>query len=271
MLTASQLNALQDSFAATDSILITAGAGMGVDSGLPDFRGNQGMWQAYPALGQQRLDFTQIANPTAFKRQPRLAWGFYGHRLKRYRETQPHSGFDQLREWLHQQRKPYFIFTSNVDGQFQKAGFDADLIYECHGSIHYLQCTVPCQQVIYPADALQPEIDVTTCHWQQDLPTCPHCGGLARPNILMFNDWHWIDQRQQQQYKRLSAWLKQHRPLVIEMGAGTAVPTVRTFGEQFAPDFIRINPREPQLPRQGGVALPCGSIQGINYLINHLT
>lgn len=83
---------------AADALLITAGAGMGVDSGLPDFRGNQGFWQAYPALGQAGLAFSAIANPQAFKTDPALAWGFYGHRLKLYRETVPHAGFALLRE-----------------------------------------------------------------------------------------------------------------------------------------------------------------------------
>lgn len=46
-----------------DSLLITAGAGMGVDSGLPDFRGNSGMWQAYPELGRRQMDFATIASP----------------------------------------------------------------------------------------------------------------------------------------------------------------------------------------------------------------
>ena len=50
-----------------DGLLITAGAGMGVDSGLPDFRGPQGFWRAYPALGRARIPFEQIASPSAFK------------------------------------------------------------------------------------------------------------------------------------------------------------------------------------------------------------
>ena len=56
-----------------DALIIAAGAGMGVDSGLPDFRGNQGFWQAYPALAKARLDFTEVANPLAFIEHPRLA------------------------------------------------------------------------------------------------------------------------------------------------------------------------------------------------------
>ena len=46
-----------------DAIVITAGAGMGVDSGLPDFRGDQGFWKAYPPLKDKDLGFTDIANP----------------------------------------------------------------------------------------------------------------------------------------------------------------------------------------------------------------
>lgn len=64
-----------------DGLLITAGAGMGVDSGLPDFRGNEGMWRAYPALKSANMVFHQIANPQSFEQHPELAWGFYGHRL----------------------------------------------------------------------------------------------------------------------------------------------------------------------------------------------
>ena len=72
-----------------DALLVTAGAGMGVDSGLPDFRGNQGFWRAYPALSLQSMRFSEIASPSAFHETPGLAWGFYGHRLGIYRRTEP--------------------------------------------------------------------------------------------------------------------------------------------------------------------------------------
>jgi NAD-dependent SIR2 family protein deacetylase len=66
------------------ALVIAAGAGMGVDSGLPDFRGRSGFWQAYPALASAGLDFSELASPHTFERDPRLAWGFYGHRLQLY-------------------------------------------------------------------------------------------------------------------------------------------------------------------------------------------
>lgn len=249
-----------------DSLLITAGAGMGVDSGLPDFRGNTGMWQAYPELGRRQMDFATIANPQAFAQNPRLAWGFYGHRLALYKATTPHAGFGELLALADRLDLPYFVFTSNVDGQFIKAGFDADKVYECHGSIHHLQCVIPCSDKIWTADDLTPVIDNDKCEWLGELPTCPDCGGLARPNILMFGDFAWQSHRTDKQETRLHKFLTTHQnPVVIEIGAGTAIPTVRRFGDGFAPRLIRINLREPATP-QGGIGLGMAGIHEVDEI-----
>lgn len=56
-----------------------------------------------------------------------------------YRYTKPHEGFSILLE-IAKKKKDYFVVTSNVDGQFQKAGFNPDKLYEIHGSIHHVQC-----------------------------------------------------------------------------------------------------------------------------------
>jgi NAD-dependent SIR2 family protein deacetylase len=78
--------------AQADLVVIAAGAGMGVDSSLPDFRGNKGFWTAYPALAREQIDFQQIACPRAFVDNAPRAWGFYGHRLQLYRQTRPTGG-----------------------------------------------------------------------------------------------------------------------------------------------------------------------------------
>ncbi len=255
-----------------DALLITAGAGMGVDSGLPDFRGVEGFWRAYPKVKQMGLRFEEMANPQWFEDEPALAWAFYGHRLNLYRETMPHRGFEILKSLSAQ--KPYgsFVFTSNVDGQFQKAGFDEDLIMECHGSIHHLQCTRNCQGKIWSAN------DVTIAisddfRAQEPLPKCPECGALARPNILMFGDWKWESRRTDVQSDRLQRWLAMleaqgAKLAIIEMGAGTAVPTVRRTSEEIAAHFgvplIRINPRESfgaQIP------LTMGALEALEQIV----
>src|SRR5436305_9987595 len=126
-----------DVIAPAEAVLIGAGAGMGVDSGLPDFRGDEGFWRAYPPFRNLGLSFVDLANPQWFDRDPALAWGFYGHRMNLYRATEPHEGFRQLLEIAREKPGGYFVFTSNVDGQFQKAGFAPTQIVECHGSIHH--------------------------------------------------------------------------------------------------------------------------------------
>ena len=251
-----------------DLLIIAAGAGMGVDSGLPDFRSNEGFWKAYPALGKVRMAFTSVASPATFHEDPALAWGFYGHRLNLYRDTTPHAGFALLKKWGERMPLGYGIFTSNVDGQFQLAGFDPQKIYECHGSIHHLQCLEPCGAHIWEAEDFNPRIDADACRLLNAAPACPHCGALARPNILMFGDWGWNEQRSAAQEQRLHRLLRlAHRPLVVELGAGTAIPSVRHFGQSVIQHhngrMIRINPREPQVASPQDVGLAMGALAGL--------
>lgn len=256
-----------------DAIYITAGAGMGVDSGLPDFRGDEGFWKAYPVIAHLGIRFVEMANPKWFETDPHLAWAFYGHRLHLYRQTIPHEGFAMLKE-LVGDKKDYFIFTSNVDGQFQKAGFDEDKIYECHGSIHHMQCT-RCSQPIYSAEGVTVEIDMEAFR-AVDLPLCSHCGAVARPNILMFIDWRWDSSRSDAQKRRLDAFKadideNDYRLAIIEIGAGEHVPTVRYESERTAVMLdglvIRINPRDYYIDSSIGVGIPMGGLEGLSEIL----
>ncbi|NIA55211.1 NAD-dependent deacetylase [Massilia sp. TW-1] len=250
-----------------DGLLIGAGAGIGVDSGLPDFRGDHGFWRAYPALATAGIRFIEIANPHGFDTHPELAWGFYGHRLALYRNTVPHAGFAILRDIGARLSHGAFVFTSNVDGQFQRAGFDLERIVECHGSIHHLQCTGPCGDAIWPADTVDPLVDPATCLMAPPLPRCPHCGRLARPNILMFGDGRWLDDRTMRQYERLERWRRHVRNVVVvELGAGTDVPSVRRLCEAQRAPLVRINPREPHVAAGMGIGIPLGALAALQAL-----
>ena len=261
-----------------DALLVTAGAGMGVDSGLPDFRGNEGFWKAYPPMARLGVSFVEMANPFWFERDPSLAWGFYGHRLNLYRRTMPHEGFRQLLEIGRQKKGGYFVFTSNVDGQFQLAGFEEDRIEECHGSIHHLQCSRPCSQDIWDARGVDPDVDETQFRARDPLPRCPKCGSLARPNVLMFNDWDWIPHRTRIQSDRFSRWLEGLSPngaslAVVELGAGKAVATVRMTSEGVVrgakATLIRINPRDYDVPA-GHIGIPFGAYEGIRRVVESM-
>lgn len=250
-----------------DGLLITAGAGMGVDSGLPDFRGGQGFWGAYPALGRARIAFEQIANPAAFARHPRLAWGFYGHRLNLYRRTLPHPGFAILQQIAAALPHGAFVFTTNVDGHFAQSGFAGERIAEGHGSIHHLQCMDACHPGIWPADDFTPEVDAQACLLVSEFPRCPRCHGIARPNILMFGDWGWLSVRSDAQEARLHAWLRGvAHLLVIEIGAGTRIPTARRMGERSQGRLIRINPDAAQVPEGKGIGIAAGGLSALRAI-----
>jgi NAD-dependent SIR2 family protein deacetylase len=267
------IDEIRDFVETAEAILVTAGAGMGVDSGLPDFRGDEGFWRAYPPLAKLGIRFEEMANPCWFEDDPELAWAFYGHRLKLYRETVPHKGFEMLWTLIDEKGGNGFVFTSNVDGQFQKAGFDEKAIYEVHGSIHHLQCLHNCTDAIWPNEE---EVHVDMERFRAlRIPRCPHCGGVARPNILMFGDWEWNSNRSEAQALRFGTWLEKNqarRMAIIEIGAGIAIPTVRHQGETLAARLprarlIRINPGESEIDERLGWGSFLGGLEGIRTIL----
>jgi hypothetical protein len=100
------------------------------------------------------------------------------------------------------------------------------------------------------------------------IPKCIRCGGTARPNILMFGDYSWISDRTSAQEDRFEAFLERHRDTltVIEMGAGTAIPTIRYLSERLGgregASVVRINPREAEI-RPPHISIPAGALEGL--------
>jgi NAD-dependent SIR2 family protein deacetylase len=252
------------------ALVVTAGAGMGVDSGLPDFRGDAGFWKAYPPYERLGLTFVEAANPAQFERDPAFGWGFYGHRLGLYRATVPHDGFAILLRWIERFRLASFVVTSNVDGQFQKAGFAPERVLEVHGSIHHLQCTEPCSGSIW-RNAEDVPVDEATMRARR-IPRCPRCRGVARPNILMFGDGAWVEGRTTAQRERFDAWLEEQegaRVVVVELGAGRAIPTIRWHSQRLgrAPGatVVRVNPREPEIDPPH-LSVPSGALAALRRI-----
>ena len=246
-----QINLAKQFIKDADAVLITAGAGMGVDSGLPDFRGNEGLWTAYPPIKKLGLDFKQMESSSLFRTNPQLAWGFYGHRINLYRKNQPNKSFEILKKLI--KNKEYFIFTSNVDTHFQKANFPEEKIYEIHGSIEYLQCIDNCNKKIIKNTLGQIDVDMSTLT-TEDIPLCKKCSQPLMPNILMFGDGVFNETNVIKQNTRFRKWLldiKDMNLVIIEIGVGTTIPTIRNFNDTRTRTnknckLIRINPKEYQ-------------------------
>jgi len=169
----------------------------------------------------------------------------------------------------------YFCFTSNVDGQLQKAGFEEKRVVECHGSIHYLQYP---DGSIKSAEGVDIEVDGSNFRARDPLPRVD--GAILRPNILMFGDWGWYSDRTEEQEVELQDWIsgldrRRTKLVVVEIGAGEQVPTVRRFSERVVGQFknsrlIRVNPRDYDVP-QGGIGISMGALEGLKKIDDILT
>lgn len=257
-----------------DALVITAGAGIGVDSGLPDYRGDQGLWRAYPRLKQLGLSFESMATPVWFERNPRMAWAFYGHRRQLYRETSPHRGYSLLRSWGEATPCGYFAYTSNVDGHFQRAGYRADRLVECHGNVHFAQCCEPCHGDVWQDVVHDFDLDLDEHQARDPLPTCSECSKVSRPNVLMFDDWDWIPDATAVQMARYKAWVEELRTrgarvAIIEVGAGTRLDTIRResemLAEELTADLIRINTRESEGP-EGTISIKLPGLEALERI-----
>ncbi len=258
-----------------DAILITSQVGRGVHSGVPDFKENEEFWNDYPVMKKLGLDFKDMDDRKFFTVNPEQAWAFYGHRLHLCRDKTPHCGFKLLLDLVEEKDLNYFIYTSYVDGVFQKAGFDKEKILELHGSIYYVNCSGKCKGV-NRADTI--ELDIDMQHFKAgNIPMCSKCGNLLRPNILMSNDWDWDSLRRHKQFIRYAMWMKdvkhsKQNLVIIELADGKDMPMVRLDSKNICKKLetrmIRINLKDYCLHRlyYCNLHFPYGGLEDANGL-----
>lgn len=239
-----------------DGVIVFAGAGMSVDSGIPDFRGKNGLWTA------EKDNFMKFANGNAFHEHPVEAWNFYITRLMTYSNMKPHDGYSTLRQMLEDLNKDVYVITSNVDGHFKKSGYDTEKIYEIHGNLEYIQCANRCSHDILSMPAFIGEFQT-----EDDIPKCSHCSSNMRPLVMMFNDPWFVMTLVEEQSQHCMKWMSEKTNIVgIELGAGLAVPSIRIYGEERTHTLIRINPHDFQVRRPQDISLQATAVEGINSL-----
>ncbi len=162
----SNLGPVCDILVAADRVCVLTGAGISAESGIPTFRGEEGLWKTYRA--------EQLATPTAFIQDPRLVWEWYDWRRGIIASKEPNAGHKVLAEW--EDLFPNFaLITQNIDGLHQKAG--SKKVIELHGNIWKQRC-----------------IDEKTITESQDVPLkeipphCEKCGALLRPHVVWFGE-----------------------------------------------------------------------------------
>jgi len=254
-----------------DAMLIIAGTGMSIDSGLPDLRNQEEFWETYPFAKKLEISLEEFANPIWFIQNPEIAWAFYGHRYMMYKNTQPHAGYKLLLD-LAKSKKGYYVYSFNIDGHFEKAGFEN--IVETYGSINYLQCVRPCTDEIWEAKNLDIEIDMENFR-ALTIPRCKNCGAVARPNVLMFGDRRWIPHRTNTQEYIFNSWLNQiedfgYELVILEIDIGKTTPVLKQFSKEIANSYdatiIRINPKDFKFPSKKEISIPMNVLEAIKLL-----
>ena len=146
-------------------VAVLTGAGVSAESGVPTFRGEEGLWKGFRA--------TDLATPQAFARDPRLVWNFYNWRRNLLAPLHPNPAHKALVR-LEEKVSYFSLITQNIDDLHRRAG--SDNIIELHGNIWMVRCTA-CQEVNRNDEVPLP-----------DLPSCAECGGLLRPHVVWFGE-----------------------------------------------------------------------------------
>jgi NAD-dependent deacetylase len=145
-------------------VVVLTGAGVSAESGVPTFRGRDGLWKHYRA--------EDLARPDAFAAHPELVWEFYNWRRKLVGDCRPNPAHRALAA-MERQIQNFLLITQNVDGLHTRAG--SRKLIEMHGSLWQVRCTV----------CTHAREDFTEL---PELPDCPVCGHLLRPGVVWFGE-----------------------------------------------------------------------------------
>jgi NAD-dependent deacetylase len=157
---------LADYLAGAERVVVLTGAGISAESGVPTFRGANGLWRQYRA--------ETLATPEAFERDPSLVWQWYDWRRGLVAAIAPNAGHRVLADWENT-FESFSVITQNVDGLHRKAG--SRNVLELHGNIWRTRCTrenTVRENLESPLRAIP--------------PVCPECGALLRPHIVWFGE-----------------------------------------------------------------------------------
>lgn len=156
---------LIDTLKNSESIVFFTGAGVSAESGIPTFRGKEGLWNKFKP--------EELANFDAFMRNPELVWEWYNYRRKIVHDAQPNAAHLTIAE-MQNHFKDVTVVTQNVDNLHRRAG--SKKIFELHGNIEKNYC-INCKK------DFNEELDFSS-----GVPKC-ECGGLIRPGVVWFGEF----------------------------------------------------------------------------------
>ena len=221
-------------------IVFVTGAGISQESGIPTFRGNDGLWRKYDPM--------QLATIDAFNDDPKLVWEWYEERRKNILNAKPNPGHFAIAEL--EKFKNVIVLTQNIDGLHQRAG--SSHVLELHGSIIRIKCTV--------------------CEFEDDIPTsfeslppkCTRCANILRPDVVWFGE--------ALPEKVWSQAIIEANTCDIMIIAGTSLVvspanTLPVYAKQNNAILIEVNPEQTQMSSEMDMTLRTTSAKALPSLL----
>ena len=149
-------------------LTVLTGAGISKASGIPTFRGKDGLWSKYSP--------SELATYQAFTKKPKLVWQWYNYRRKIIKAAKPNAAHYAISKLEKIFKDNFTLITQNIDSLHRQAGNKN--ILELHGNIFETKCLI-CDK-IYFDDTIYKDDELP--------PKCKFCGGKVRPNVVWFGE-----------------------------------------------------------------------------------
>lgn len=221
-------------------IVFVTGAGISQESGIPTFRGTDGLWRKYDPM--------QLATIDAFYDDPKLVWEWYEDRRKNILQAKPNPGHSAIAEL--EKYKEVTVLTQNIDGLHQRSG--STKVLELHGSIIRIKCSV--------------------CNFKDNIPTsfdelppkCSSCNNILRPDVVWFGESLPQDIWNQAIFEAKSC------DVMIIAGTSLVVSPANTlpvYAKQNNALLVEINPEETIMSSEMDLSLKTTSAKALPNLI----
>lgn len=218
------LDAVAGVLARAQRILFVTGAGISVNSGLPTYRGIGGLY--HDRLTSEGLSIEEALSGAMMERRPDIAWRYIAEIEASCRGAGPNAAH-RIIAALEQEKAMVCVLTQNVHGLHRAAG--SHNVIEIHGTVHRLQC-MDCHhgRKVLDYDGLQIP------------PECPQCGGIMRPEVVLFGE-----ALPTRALERLEAVLAEGVDVVLSVGTSSVFPYIAgpvVWAAQCGIPTVEINP-----------------------------
>jgi NAD-dependent deacetylase len=231
---------IEDEIKKFQKIVFVTGAGISQESGIPTFRGEDGLWRNHDAM--------KLATIDAFYDNPKLVWEWYNERRMNIFQAQPNPGHRAIAEL--EKYADVVVLTQNIDGLHQKSG--SSKVLELHGSIVKIKCSV-CD---YKEEILT-EIS--------NLPPLCKCGNILRPDVVWFGEL--LPQDVWQDAMNFASKCD----LMIIAGTSLVVSPANTlpiYAKQNNATLIEINPENTSMSREMNLVIRNTSAESLPELVS---